>query len=241
MKQCTDCGLEKPLSDYYRQTKQKTGLNPRCKICVNRRNRAYAEANPERTREWSRRRNLRAWAKVHLGLDDATYMALLARADGRCEVCGRPERTVSGNGHSFGLALDHNHATGAVRGILCRPCNVALGAANDDAALLRKLADYLEDPPGIPDPAEFVRQVEARRLADGFGQTKRPATGWSQTSETRSRIAAAHTGKQSSLKGVPRSPEVIAKISAGQKGKKRSDEARANMRAARLRYLGKAP
>ena len=39
---------------------------------------------------------------------------------------------------------DHCHRTGRVRGILCRPCNTALGFAKDRPATLRRLADYLE-------------------------------------------------------------------------------------------------
>lgn len=40
--------------------------------------------------------------------------------------------------------FDHSHATGEFRGWLCRRCNLALGMVKDDAALLRRLADYLD-------------------------------------------------------------------------------------------------
>lgn len=39
---------------------------------------------------------------------------------------------------------DHCHRTGRVRGVLCRPCNIALGFAKDRPTTLRRLADYLE-------------------------------------------------------------------------------------------------
>ena len=51
-----------------------------------------------------------------------------------CVVCGSHER----------LCVDHDHATGKVRGCLCDNCNVALGRVQDNAVTLRKLADYLE-------------------------------------------------------------------------------------------------
>lgn len=54
------------------------------------------------------------------------------------------EASVSRNGNPHKLALDHDHVTMQFRGVLCRACNTALGCANDDPALLRKLADYLE-------------------------------------------------------------------------------------------------
>ncbi len=43
--------------------------------------------------------------------------------------------------------VDHDHATGLIRGILCRGCNFALGSASDAAATLRRLAGYIESPP----------------------------------------------------------------------------------------------
>lgn len=41
------------------------------------------------------------------------------------------------------LVVDHNHETGALRGRLCRDCNLALGLLRDDVARITGLADYL--------------------------------------------------------------------------------------------------
>jgi hypothetical protein len=139
------------------------------------------------------------------------------------------------------LALDHDHATRQVRGMLCRPCNTALGCVQDDPALLRKLAEYLENPPGLPSEPISAEQRAAHLERDPFGQTLRPATGWKHSPETRAKIATAATGRPSPSKGQPRSAEVRARIAQTNLGQKRSEEARANMRAARQRYLGKMP
>uniref|UniRef100_A0AB74UKY8 Recombination endonuclease VII n=1 Tax=Caulobacter phage BL57 TaxID=3348355 RepID=A0AB74UKY8_9VIRU len=61
-----------------------------------------------------------------------------------CEACG--EKDSKG----VALALDHDHLTGKIRGWLCRRCNLLLGSVNDDARLLRLLADYLDDPGYMP-------------------------------------------------------------------------------------------
>lgn len=45
------------------------------------------------------------------------------------------------------LAVDHDHKTGAIRGILCKRCNLALGLLRDDPSFIRKLAEYIENPP----------------------------------------------------------------------------------------------
>lgn len=52
-----------------------------------------------------------------------------------CEACGS---TVK-------LCVDHDHETGAVRGILCGACNMALGLLRDDPEVLRALTKYVDD------------------------------------------------------------------------------------------------
>lgn len=42
------------------------------------------------------------------------------------------------------LSLDHNHATGKVRGLLCSSCNMALGGFGDSVEILKSAINYLE-------------------------------------------------------------------------------------------------
>lgn len=63
------------------------------------------------------------------------------RQGGRCAICRRePEQGRR-------LAVDHDHATGEVRGLLCKACNTALGMFRDDVASLARAIGYLADPP----------------------------------------------------------------------------------------------
>lgn len=64
---------------------------------------------------------------------------MLAEQSGLCAVCYGPAV-----GKSDKLSVDHDHATGRVRGLLCHHCNAALGHLMDDPNLLRKAAIYLE-------------------------------------------------------------------------------------------------
>jgi hypothetical protein len=73
-----------------------------------------------------------------LGVSPAQYDAMVAAQGGVCAICGRPD--VTGRD----LALDHDHKTLRVRGLLCGNCNHALGKLRDDPVLLRKAADYVE-------------------------------------------------------------------------------------------------
>ncbi|MCA1845042.1 MAG: endonuclease VII domain-containing protein [Actinobacteria bacterium] len=75
----------------------------------------------------------------------------------RCAICGRPPRP------DISLHVDHEHETGRVRGLLCFPCNNALGLMHEDIALLWRAADYLSLP--VRDEAIERRLAELKRLA----------------------------------------------------------------------------
>lgn len=75
---------------------------------------------------------------------DQEYEEMHLNQNGVCAACGEQETRHTSAGDRYALAVDHCHSTGKVRALLCSRCNTALGRFNDDAALLRKLADYLE-------------------------------------------------------------------------------------------------
>lgn len=72
--------------------------------------------------------------KYHL--TDRQYQQLFREQGGRCAICGRPEADQN-------LPVDHDHATGAIRGLLCSLCNRGLGLFGDDPDLLTAAAHYL--------------------------------------------------------------------------------------------------
>lgn len=61
----------------------------------------------------------------------------LSRFNGRCPIC------LTTDPRPAGWAIDHSHKTGAVRGILCKLCNMSLGGFGDDPATLERAAGYL--------------------------------------------------------------------------------------------------
>ena len=73
-----------------------------------------------------------------------TYVAMLAEQGGRCAICCQPE-TSAYKGKVIALAVDHDHETGQVRGLLCARCNVLLGAIERRGGLgyLYNIAAYL--------------------------------------------------------------------------------------------------
>ena len=69
------------------------------------------------------------------GITNHQFNYILALQGGGCRLCASDKR----------LCVDHNHRTGEIRGILCWACNAALGKFHDDAAMLHKAANYVED------------------------------------------------------------------------------------------------
>lgn len=90
--------------------------------------------NPELARTRQRAYDLKKY-----GLTPDQWDSLFLSQQSRCAICAsttpRSER---------GWATDHDHATGKLRGILCQPCNKALGCFLDKPEVLRAAAAYVE-------------------------------------------------------------------------------------------------
>lgn len=72
------------------------------------------------------------------GITDAHLQKMVMDQDGRCAICKAPLEP------GWKRAIDHNHETGKVRGLLCFKCNWGLGHFNDSAEIMRKAVEYLE-------------------------------------------------------------------------------------------------
>lgn len=120
-----------------------------CRLTQNDRAKASKQTEDGRERQAIRaRKRGQALRKYGLTLED--YDSILASQGGCCAICG-----TANPGGRWGEAgrfhVDHDHSCcpgkescgECVRGLLCAPCNVGLGAFSDKAELLRKAADYL--------------------------------------------------------------------------------------------------
>jgi len=78
------------------------------------------------------------------GLTPEAYWELHGKQAGVCAVCRQPETLInSRTGETKLLAVDHDHVTGAVRGLLCRKCNVGIGLLGDSRERVECAARYL--------------------------------------------------------------------------------------------------
>jgi len=122
------------------------------------RHRLNPEPARKRTREWRLANLERAAAnqqafvasggkrlsdrKSHLkrkyGMTIEQYDAMLQAQGGGCFICNRPPR------EDISLHVDHDHSSGAIRGILCFCCNNALADFQEDPRLLARAGAYLD-------------------------------------------------------------------------------------------------
>lgn len=75
------------------------------------------------------------------GITEKYYKTLLEVQRFKCATCKTYRHGISGKL----LAIDHDHETGQVRGLLCSNCNLALGLVKDNTSTLQAMIIYLEE------------------------------------------------------------------------------------------------
>lgn len=157
MKTCKRCELVLPVESFGQQKDTRDGLRTECKPCRIEYTRQWRAKNAEHHtaymahRYQKRKGEQREYQdRYYYGLEPGQYDALLAAQGGGCAGCYRPPLGRR-------LAVDHDHTCcpgprscgKCVRGLLCDPCNRAIGLLLDDPARMRRLAQYVEEP-GTP-------------------------------------------------------------------------------------------
>jgi|SRR4051794_26353060 hypothetical protein len=161
MKRCRICGQTKPIDAFYRASGARDGHRNECKACnLARRRVTYAgrrEREIERVKQWQRdnperyaarmRRyrksgrkaiaNRKSHLKRKYGLTPEQYDEMLRGQRGGCAICGRSPG-------EFPLHVDHDHATGEIRGLLCVGCNNGLGLFDESEELFNAAVTYLQ-------------------------------------------------------------------------------------------------
>lgn len=124
-KKCSKCGEQKELNQYYNHPRTKTGKGSQCIECQLKTSRDTYKADKHKDRRLRR----------EYGITLAVYNDMLEAQSGGCWICGKTNEL---------LVVDHDHETGAVRGLLCKQCNFGVGQFNDDITLLLRAVKYLQ-------------------------------------------------------------------------------------------------
>lgn len=134
---CRECHADRGRERYYRQKADSTWA-ARNREATRVRTAQWRERNPDRVREITRGVHY----KRNYGITVEDYNRLLESQGGACAICQATEtRTMAGKTRR--LSVDHDHETGAVRGLLCGGCNSGVGYFRDNPDRLRNAITYL--------------------------------------------------------------------------------------------------
>jgi Recombination endonuclease VII len=125
-KNCPDCQTDLAVDQFNRDAHRRDGLSYACRACMAVRSKRYRKYDPAKRRKY----NLRDQYNLTVEQYDKIFLA----QGNACAICGTTERK---------MCVDHDHQTGAVRGILCYTCNMALGLFGDDPEKLAAAQAYI--------------------------------------------------------------------------------------------------
>jgi hypothetical protein len=124
-KDCLNCGESFPQRGLWGMT-----CSPKCRSEYDKKIRLKKSSQSA-----EQKRNYRLKAKYGIGIVE--FEEMLTNQNGKCAICGMD----GDRGRS--LCVDHCHATGMIRGLLCNGCNSGLGQFKDNANSLERAAMYL--------------------------------------------------------------------------------------------------
>lgn len=155
---CTRCQNRKDPSEFGRYINNPGEINHNCKECMRdqARQRRYSDLELSRAKERLKARKQYANNREKIkearsnerltyryGLSKSLLADLLDMQDGCCAICSRPLSLAPQTPQMDKANVDHDHATGAVRGLLCLKCNNGLGSFEDRLDRLFSAMTYL--------------------------------------------------------------------------------------------------
>jgi hypothetical protein len=168
---CRRCGETKPRTEFSSLPSGKPKV--KCKACVRAYGAEWRKSPDARLKQTIHRRNFNL---AQFGLRVGDYDLMLAAQGGACAIC----RAGCPTGRR--LAVDHDHASGRVRALLCFPCNARVGLVENrcknwqdyEAAVFAYLAEYGDGNPVLAEglgvgPLPRPEREEPARHPNGPG------------------------------------------------------------------------
>jgi len=130
---CAKCREEKPLAEFQSVSYGSTKTHSYCVSCATAAKSLWATNN----REKNSATQLKSRLKLKYRLDQHVYDCLVVNQNGLCAICHQKSLDRR-------LAVDHDHVSGRVRGLLCAGCNLLLGLVRDKVEVLEEAIYYLK-------------------------------------------------------------------------------------------------
>jgi hypothetical protein len=144
MPRCSNCheDLHRTCFSYVR--KDNTGVCTECRKAIKKekdkssraKNKEFVENRLRDIGKTKKPRRIKKGVYFKYGMSEEDYMEMFSSQDGRCLIC-------NGTQPNKRLAVDHNHLTGDVRGLLCSKCNSLIGLAGENPSVLVNASIYL--------------------------------------------------------------------------------------------------
>lgn len=140
-KRCRDCGKVLPAEEFYYNGRYRSSV---CRACTLKKRKDGWIKNKEKRNKTRRggytplkNKDYVLRSKYGMSLDE--YNNRLVNQNSKCAICGSEDPKGKG-----GFVVDHCHSTGAVRGLLCSPCNLAVGLTYESVSTLEAMIRYLQ-------------------------------------------------------------------------------------------------
>lgn len=142
MKRCTKCRKKKDISEFHKNSCAKDGHHTRCKVCQTKSVKMHYQKNRQATIARVKahyKSNKDEMYRKKYGLYPGEYTVLAEKQNNACAICGTKQEDLDRS-----LAVDHDHVTGIIRGLLCGSCNRGIGYFKDSIERLEKTIEYLK-------------------------------------------------------------------------------------------------
>lgn len=132
---CPKCRTPKEKKEFGKDSTTAKGISSWCKLCKKTWRAQHRKDNPEKYRKIDFERDL----QKRYGIETSEYNRMFDEQKGYCACCGQSHENFRN-----GLHVDHDHATGQVRGLLCTQCNPGIGYFEDSIERLEMAIKYLK-------------------------------------------------------------------------------------------------
>jgi hypothetical protein len=150
LKFCYMCKETKSIDLFYNDNSHPDGKSTRCKKCDYKYKMDWIKKNPERAKVRLQRKLARAKArnpniiknrdlKCKYGITFDEFEKLRKQQDYRCLIC-----KIHQDDLEIALNVDHDEKLNIVRGLLCNPCNRAIGEFQHSLVIIKKAIEYLQ-------------------------------------------------------------------------------------------------